>query len=415
MVRRRSGGAGRRRRPRGGRCSPSSSTTSSPARRSPGSTPTPRRRSTASAPTRRRASRDAARRAGAARARRSPTRPTRRSTAWSCSTSRRRRSPASTAAQRLADGSIAVRVRGAGARRRRRSSRTDVDDRVVVTEHVDDQLAPRRALGPRRQPRARSSTSRTARELLPPGTLGAVLELAPDHPVEYDAWDLESWTRAPRRAARPAADVDGRAHRRAARSSAASRVRRTFGPSTSTRHLRAARRQRAARRRTSTSTGTTTSTCCRWRSRSTCAPTTRACDIQFGIVAAPDPSVEPVGRGQVRGLRPPLRRRRRAAFGVAVLNDGRYGHGVFDGARPRVSLARAAKYPDPTPTTAATQVTLAVLPHGAGLHDVRAAADALNAPLRVVGGRRRGRRRRRHAVAGRAAIGATRPGSRSTP
>ena len=33
-------------------------------------------------------------------------------------------------------------------------------------------------------------------------------------------------------------------------------------------------------------------------------------------------------------------------FGVAILNDGRYGHCVFDGA-VRVSLARAAKYPDP--------------------------------------------------------------------
>ena len=32
------------------------------------------------------------------------------------------------------------------------------------------------------------------RELLPPGAAVA-LELAPDHPVEYDAWDVEAWTR----------------------------------------------------------------------------------------------------------------------------------------------------------------------------------------------------------------------------
>ena len=33
-----------------------------------------------------------------------------------------------------------------------------------------------------------------ARELLPSGARAAVLELAPDRPVRYDAWDLESWT-----------------------------------------------------------------------------------------------------------------------------------------------------------------------------------------------------------------------------
>ena len=70
-------------------------------------------------------------------------------------------------------------------------------------------------------------------------------------------------------------------------------------------------------------------------------------------------------------------------FGVAVLNDGRYGHGVFDGAI-RVSLARAAKYPDPDADQGRHQVTLAVHPHGAGLAEVRDAAARLNAPLRVV-------------------------------
>lgn len=40
-------------------------------------------------------------------------------------------------------------------------------------------------------------------------------------------------------------------------------------------------------------------------------------------------------------------------FGVAVLNDGRYGHGVQDGG-VRVSLLRAAKYPDPVQDMAGT-------------------------------------------------------------
>jgi alpha-mannosidase len=72
-------------------------------------------------------------------------------------------------------------------------------------------------------------------------------------------------------------------------------------------------------------------------------------------------------------------------FGVAVLNTGRFGHGVFDGAI-RVSLARAAQYPDPRADRGHHEVTLAVRPHGPGLADVRAAAARLNAPVRVVGG-----------------------------
>ena len=33
-----------------------------------------------------------------------------------------------------------------------------------------------------------------AREIVPDRAVAAVLELAADHPVEYDAWDLEAWT-----------------------------------------------------------------------------------------------------------------------------------------------------------------------------------------------------------------------------
>ncbi|MEM1332651.1 MAG: alpha-mannosidase, partial [Actinomycetota bacterium] len=35
----------------------------------------------------------------------------------------------------------------------------------------------------------------TARDCVPAGRTAGVVSLAPDHPVEYDAWDLESWTR----------------------------------------------------------------------------------------------------------------------------------------------------------------------------------------------------------------------------
>jgi len=76
------------------------------------------------------------------------------------------------------------------------------------------------------------------------------------------------------------------------------------------------------------------------------------------------------------------------SFGVAVLNDGRYGHSV-QGGGVSVSLLRAAKYPDPEADHGHHAVTISLLPHGAGLHEVLHEAEALNVPLRVVTGQAR--------------------------
>jgi alpha-mannosidase len=68
-----------------------------------------------------------------------------------------------------------------------------------------------------------------------------------------------------------------------------------------------------------------------------------------------------------------------------VLNDGRYGHGLFGG-RVRVSLARGAQYPDPDADRGHHAVRLALFPHGHGLHDVVAEAERFNTPLQVATG-----------------------------
>jgi len=108
-----------------------------------------------------------------------------------------------------------------------------------------------------------------------------------------------------------------------------------------------------------------------------------ACDIQFGHVMRPthasnswDAAKFEVCAHRYVDLSEPT-------FGVAVLNDGRYGHGVQDGGI-RVSLLRAAKYPDPVQDHGQHRVTISVLPHRAGLHDVLGEAAALNMPLRAV-------------------------------
>ena len=220
-----------------------------------------------------------------------------------------------------------------------------------------------------------------ARELVPVGQLTAVLELAPDHPVEYDAWDLESWTRAGASSLTGPADVSivesgplvGRV-----------RVERSFGPSTATivYELRAGSPELRVHLALD------------WRHDehllSMAFPLdVRAdvamCDVQFGVVARPTHPSSPWDAAKFEVCAHRFVDVSEPDFGVAVLNDGRYGHHVFDGA-VRVSLARAARYPDPTADRGHHEVTLAIRPHGSGLAEVRAAAARLNAPVRAVVG-----------------------------
>ena len=69
-------------------------------------------------------------------------------------------------------------------------------------------------------------------------------------------------------------------------------------------------------------------------------------------------------------------------FGVAVLDDGRYGHDV-QGGGVRVTLLRSAIWPDLDADRGRHRTTLALLPHGPRLHDVLREAEALELPLRV--------------------------------
>ncbi|MEO1058819.1 MAG: glycoside hydrolase family 38 C-terminal domain-containing protein, partial [Actinomycetota bacterium] len=215
-----------------------------------------------------------------------------------------------------------------------------------------------------------------ARELIPPGR-AIELELAVDQPVAYDAWDLESWTRRRSVALDGPAEVEIVDH-----GPLVGRVvaRRTVGPSTfvTTAELRAGDPALYLHLDID------------WRHDehllSLAVPLevradTATCDVQFGVVQRPTHPSSPWDAAKFEVCAHRFVDVSEPSFGVAVLNDGRYGHCVFDGAI-RVSVARAAKYPDPAADHGRHQVTLAVLPHGAGLADVRAAATRLNAPLR---------------------------------
>jgi len=221
-----------------------------------------------------------------------------------------------------------------------------------------------------------------ALELLPAGTLGAVLELAPDRPVEYDAWDLEGWTRANAVALTDVHDVTvdvtdtGPLVGRVA-------VRRTFGPSSSTITYELAAGSGALVVHVELDWQHDEHLLSMAFPLDVRADVAR-CDVQFGTVARPTHPSNPWDAAKFEVCAHRFVDVAEPAFGVAILNDGRYGHCVFDGA-VRVSLARAAKYPDPGADHGRHRVTMAVLPHGGDPALVRAAASRLNSPMRVIG------------------------------
>ena len=221
---------------------------------------------------------------------------------------------------------------------------------------------------------------RQGRQLLPKGRR-ITLDLAPDHPVVYDAWDLESWTRSLGAPITSATSIELVAkHPLMAELS----VRREFGASTLTQTYT----MRAGSARLDITFDID------WHEDekllSLMVPidvhaAEATCDIQFGHVKRPthvssswDAAKFEVCAHRFVDLSEP-------SFGVAVLNNGRYGHGVQNGG-VAVSLLRAAKYPDPDADHGRHFVTISVLAHGPGLHDVLHEAEALNLPLRIVNG-----------------------------
>jgi alpha-mannosidase len=277
--------------------------------------------------------------------------------------------------QVLSDGRVAVPVAVPGSAIAPLIA-TPIDDRVVTTEHsmANGHVAVHWDLDG-------TITSiidvARGRELLPGGR-AIEFELAPDHPVEYDAWDLEAWTRlagAPLPAATEVVLVER------GPLLARLRVRRAFGASTMTVQYTV----RAGSARVDLDIDID------WheheRLLSLMVPldvraSEATCDIQFGTVRRPMHPSSPWDAAKFEVCAHRFVDVAEPSFGVAVLNDGRFGHCLFDGG-VRVSLLRGARYPDPEADQGRHRVTIAILPHGPGLTEVLAEAEALNVPVRV--------------------------------
>lgn len=220
------------------------------------------------------------------------------------------------------------------------------------------------------------------RELLP-ARRSITVELAPDHPVEFDAWDVESWTTG---LGAPVAGDSEIAWLERSPLRARLQVRRSVGTA-STMTMVYTLRALSARLDLEFDID--------WHESeqllSLMVPldvraSEAVCDIQFGHVRRPTHPSSPWDAAKFEVCAHRFVDLAEPEFGVAVLNDGRYGHGLFDGG-VRVSLLRAARYPDPDADQGRHRVTISILPHGTGLHEVLHEAELLNLPVRFVRGR----------------------------
>lgn len=213
-----------------------------------------------------------------------------------------------------------------------------------------------------------------------------VLQLFPDHPNTYDAWDVEAHTL--RLEPELLLDHDGLEVLETGPMCGAVRVVRPFGSSTITQTYRL----RAGSARLDIVTDVD------WHEderllKAAFPLDLRAddarYDVQYGHVRRPthrntswdDARFEVCGHFWADLAEPD--------FGVAVLNDGKYGHDCL-GSTMRLTLLRAPNYPDPHADRGSHRFTYAVLPHGPTLGDVLAESWALNLPPRITPGRLRG-------------------------
>ena len=104
------------------------------------------------------------------------------------------------------------------------------------------------------------------------------------------------------------------------------------------------------------------------------------CDVQFGQVRRPTHASSSWDAAKFEVCAHRFVDLAEPSFGVAVLNNGRYGHGVQGG--PSVFAAAGRQVPRPRCRPGPAQVTISVFPHGPGQHDVLHEAEALNLPLR---------------------------------
>ncbi|MEU9114042.1 glycoside hydrolase family 38 C-terminal domain-containing protein [Streptomyces sp. NPDC048483] len=224
------------------------------------------------------------------------------------------------------------------------------------------------------------------REVLAPGARANLLQLHPDHPARYDAWDLDRYYRNRHTDLTDAESVELVT---AGRLTATVRVRRAFGASRITQDLIL----RAGSRRLDITTDID------WHESEKVLKAAfpldvhaerSASEVQFGHVHRPTHTNTSWDAARFEICAHRWLRVAEPGYGVALLNDSTYGHDVTRTPHPdglgttvRLTLLRAPHSPDPETDQGAHRFTYALLP-GAEVGDAVAEGLALNLPLRTV-------------------------------
>ncbi|MEJ8661345.1 alpha-mannosidase [Streptomyces sp. MS1.AVA.4] len=226
------------------------------------------------------------------------------------------------------------------------------------------------------------------RETVAPGRAANLLQLHPDFPNMWDAWDVDAFYRNTVTDLVDADEVDLTDRRPQA---ASVRVVRSFGSSRVTQTLTLT----AGEKRLDIDTEVD------WREREKFLKaafpldlhTDRyACETQFGHVHRPTHTNTSWDAAKFEVCAHRFVHLEEPGFGVALVNDSTYGHDVTRDVRTdgttttvRLSLLRAPRYPDPGTDQGVHRFRYALVP-GAGIGDAVREGYALNLPERRVPG-----------------------------
>jgi len=222
---------------------------------------------------------------------------------------------------------------------------------------------------------------RCGRELVRAGRRLGVLQLLDDRPAQWDAWDVDAWTMATAHDVRSADAVEVV---ESGPLRAVLEVRRRTGASTFTQRVTLA----------AGSARLDFQTVVDWQEQHTMLKIAFPVDvqsrllsaeIQYGAVDRPIHANTSWDAARFEVCAHRWVDLRESDFGVAVLNDGRYGHDVCGGA-VRVSLLRSPTWPDATADRGRHCVNVALLPHDGTRLPVLREAWSLNTPLRMLPG-----------------------------
>jgi alpha-mannosidase len=220
---------------------------------------------------------------------------------------------------------------------------------------------------------------RLGRQVLAPGQIGNQLRLYRDIPVSFDAWEVEPWTRD------SLLEADGRLISSGVVESGPVRTVlrqvREIGGSRVTQDLVLDADRPLLQFQTAVEWGPRQNVLLMAAFPVNVLSDRAAYEIPFGHVYRPTHMNTPNEEGNSVSATQKWADLSEPDFGVALLNDGRYGYQVL-GQTISLALLRAPTYPDPQADVGKTHTfTYALLPHGPGLTQVIQAGYELNHPL----------------------------------